>query len=62
MYESVEYCTGSTGHEAYALTNEIEYFAEITEAFYWENDYYPFKKFDLYNSDSVGAEMLEVAW
>ena len=61
-YESVEDCVGSGGNRAYALTNEQEYFAEITEAFFWENDYYPFNRDDLYAHDSVGAEMLEVAW
>ena len=51
MYDSVQVCTGantvSDGHEAYALTDEFEYFAEITEANFWTNDYYPFVKSDL---------------
>ena len=41
---------------------EGSYFAEITEAFFWENDYFPFDRDDLYYFDPVGAEMLEVAW
>ena len=47
---------------AYALNDAEEYFAEITEAYYWENDFYPFLKADLYSHDPTGYEMLEVAW
>ena len=66
LYKNVAYDLGngnySTSQEAYALTSEGEYFAELTEAFFGQNDYFPFDKEDLENYDSVGFKALEMAW
>jgi hypothetical protein len=49
-YERVPYNLGGK-RRAYALTNKFEFFAESTESFFGQNDFYPFnqqalKKFD----------------
>ncbi len=49
-YEKVPYNLGGQ-RRAYALTNKFEFFAESTESFFGQNDFYPFdqralKKFD----------------
>ena len=61
IYESVPY-VGGWSLEAYATTNAIEYFAELTEAWFWENDFYPFVRDELIEFDPVGAEVVESVW
>lgn len=66
LYLNVGYDLGngnySTAYEAYALTSEGEYFAELTEAFFGQNDYFPFTKEDLENYDPAGFKALKMAW
>lgn len=52
----------STVDVAYAMDNEKEYFAEITEAYLGENDYYPFNYEDLKESDPTGFALAESIW
>ena len=40
------------------MVNEIEYLAEISEAFFGENDYYPFNRSDLESHDPQGYALL----
>jgi hypothetical protein len=47
---------------AYALTNEKEYFAECTEAYFGTNDFYPFVRAELKEHDPGMCEMLEKVW
>jgi hypothetical protein len=61
IYEAVAYAGGGT-LEAYATTNEIEYFAELTEAYFWENDFYPFSQSELATFDPLGHQAVENAW
>ncbi len=61
IYDAVEYADGST-REAYATTNVQEYFAELSEAWFWSNDFYPFARGDLLEHDPVGAAAVEEAW
>lgn len=50
LYESVLRINGN--HERhYAMTNEKEYFAESTEAFFGTNDFYPFVRAELKEYD-----------
>ena len=42
-------------------TSAAEYFAELTEAWFGDNDYYPFDRADLL-SDPVGAAVVEEVW
>ena len=60
-YDDVEYAGGGTA-TAYATTNVQEYFAELTEAWFWENDFYPFVRQDLIDFDPLGAEVIEASW
>lgn len=48
--------------EAYANTNEEEYFAELTEAYFGRNDWYPQDRAELKKHDPVGFSMIEETW
>jgi hypothetical protein len=54
----------SSGEEekAYAATNPMEYFAEISEAYFGTNDFYPFVRAELKRHDPMAFEMLETTW
>jgi hypothetical protein len=66
LYRDVSYHIGngnySTVSQAYAINNHIEYFAELTEAYFGVNDYFPFIKNELANYDTSGYSMIEQAW
>ncbi len=47
---------------AYAMTNEKEYFAESTEAYFSRNDFFPFTREELQSHDPRMVRVLEVAW
>jgi hypothetical protein len=46
----------------YALTNEKEYFAECSEAYFGTNDFYPFVRAELVEVDPGMAKLLEKVW
>ena len=46
----------------YALTNEKEYFAECSEAYFGTNDFYPFVRAELVEVDPAMAKLLEKLW
>jgi len=48
--------------EAYALSNHQEYFAEISEAYFGENDFYPYSNAEFKQYDAHGYAMLESVW
>ncbi len=52
------------GHQTqhYATTNHKEYFAEITEAYFGTNDFYPFVRPELKSHDPEGFAVLESIW
>jgi len=61
LYESVLRINGR--HERhYALTNAKEYFAEMTEAFFGTNDFYPFVRAELQEHDPAMFELLCEVW
>jgi hypothetical protein len=60
-YESVDYFGGGK-RRAYALVDEKEYFAELSEAYFCRNDYFPFTRADLQRHDPVGYALLERLW
>ena len=66
IYDSVLYNPGSGQSNftrpAYALTNETEYIAEISEAFFGENDFYPFTRTDLETHDPTGYALMLDVW
>ncbi|GIV21794.1 MAG: hypothetical protein KatS3mg023_3545 [Armatimonadota bacterium] len=61
LYEQVEYIRGGK-QKAYATTNVQEYFAELSEAYFGKNDFYPFTREELARHDPVGYKMIERAW
>lgn len=61
MYANVAYAQGGT-RPAYALTNANEYFAELSEAWFWRNDFAPFTRSELQTFDPVGAELMRTKW
>ncbi|MCH9686711.1 MAG: hypothetical protein K0V04_35085 [Deltaproteobacteria bacterium] len=61
LYDAVEYVDGQI-LEAYATNNAAEYFAEISEAYFWSNDFYPFVRAELERHDPVGYAAVEQAW
>ena len=61
LYQQVKRNNGTTV-KAYAMNNEREYFAELTEAYFGVNDFYPFNRKDLASYDPVGYGMIEKCW
>lgn len=61
LYQSVQYYDGSK-RKAYALTNEREYFAECSEAYFGRNDFYPFTRKQLEQYDPAMAALLRNVW
>jgi hypothetical protein len=61
IYSSVPYAGGGN-QMAYATSNEMEYFAELTEAYFWENDFYPFVQSELQDFDPMGYQAVEASW
>lgn len=61
LYESVDHVSGEK-KKAYAATNAKEYFAELTEAYFGRNDFYPFTRLDLQKHDPVGYQLIQQAW
>jgi len=60
-YESVLYCRGN--HErAYALNNDQEYFAELSEAYFGTNDLYPSDRAEVMAHDPHMHELLPKLW
>ncbi len=65
-YDKVERWLGNgrpnTFERAYAMTNEKEYFAESTEAFFGRNDFFPFTRDQLKKHDPRMCSLLERVW
>jgi len=61
IYEEVMLYTGATVRH-YALTNQMEYFAEGTEAYLYRNDFYPFVGAELRQHDPVLYDILKETW
>jgi hypothetical protein len=60
-YKQVLLYTGQTVKH-YGTTNEKEYFAEGTEAYFYRNDFYPFVAAELEIYDPVFFEVLKEIW
>jgi hypothetical protein len=61
LYDSVRYVHGGM-RRAYAAENAKEYFAELSEAYFGQNDFYPFTRADLKGHDRVGFRLMEQVW
>ncbi|RMH01654.1 MAG: class A beta-lactamase-related serine hydrolase [Planctomycetota bacterium] len=60
-YDQVLVFDGRHGRH-YALENEREYFAELSEAWFGANDFYPFVRAELLECDPEGAAAVAAAW
>jgi hypothetical protein len=61
LYESVPHVHGGT-RKAYAATNYKEYFADLTEAYFGKNDFFPFNREDLKKYDPAGYRLMQDVW
>ncbi len=61
LYKSVSHINGGK-QRAYALTNSKEYFAELSEAYFGKNDFYPFTHSELEKHDPVGYQLMYNVW
>jgi hypothetical protein len=61
LYDAVLRYNGKTV-KAYATNNQMEYFAEATEALFGTNDFYPFVRAELMKHDPQGYELLTKLW
>jgi hypothetical protein len=60
-YTSVLHINGQkTRH--YALTNPMEFFAEMTEAYFGQNDFFPFNRAELKQAEPETYELLAKIW
>lgn len=63
MYEQVGHVLHpGEPRRAYALSNEREYFAELTEAYFGRNDFFPFTREDLRGFDPEGFALVRRLW
>jgi len=64
LYDAVDYNMASDGKpvKAYAANNEREYFAELSEAYFGLNDFFPFTRRQLKELDPAGYELVEKLW
>ena len=46
----------------YALTNQMEFFAEMTESYFGVNDFYPFTRAELHEIEPDTFELLKSIW
>jgi len=61
LYANIQYMDGSL-KRAYALTNEKEYFAELSEAYFGRNDFFPFVREELCAYDPTGYALMQQVW
>lgn len=61
LYNRVLYWDGRE-RDGYARTNPMEYFAELSEAYFGCNDMFPFVRGELQQYDRLGFEAVRDAW
>jgi len=64
LYDAVGHVLAEEGRarRGYAATNPQEYFAELSEAYFGRNDFFPFTREDLAVHDPAGLEVVEAVW
>jgi hypothetical protein len=66
LYDEVERSFGdgrpNTRERAYAMSNEFEFFAETSEAFFSRNDFFPFNRAELEKHDPETVALLTRLW
>ncbi len=61
LYRGVKRYDGSVA-DAYAASNAVEYFAELSEAYFSRNDFFPFTRADLAAYDPAGERLIARLW
>lgn len=62
LYRQVTRDRGTKLVEAYALSNHNEYFAELSEAYFGQNDFAPYDRAELTAYDPAGLQLIEQVW
>ena len=62
LYQKVPYVLSPESRRAYAASNTREYFAELSEAYFGRNDYFPFTRVDLREYDPEGYALVARLW
>jgi hypothetical protein len=62
LYLNVKAVNGTVIPRAYSIDNQLEYFAELSCAFFWRGEYEPFDRKALQTYDPVGVAMLRKMW
>jgi hypothetical protein len=62
LYRNVKDRKGKVMPEAYALRNQLEYFAELSAMHFVGGNYFPFDRAGLAQYDRVGERMLRNLW
>ncbi len=62
LYQQVAVVRKREKVRSYALNNEQEYFAELSEAYFGRNDFFPFSNQELLKYDPVGYQMVAKVW
>lgn len=61
LYDKVKHVNGKE-ERGYAMTNPMEYFAELTEAYLGKNDFFPFERAELEKHDPAGFKLMKSVW
>lgn len=64
LYQAVGHALADAGstQRAYSISNEREYFAESSEAYFGRNDFFPFTRDELRAYDVEGFALIERLW
>jgi len=62
LYRGVKTQNGKALDAAYAVHNQLEYFAELSGAYFWRGEYEPFDQDALRRYDPGGFAMIEKMW
>jgi hypothetical protein len=62
LYYGVKDVNGALLEKAYAAANQLEYFAELSSAYFWRGEYEPFEREALRRHDPAGFAMIEKIW
>ena len=62
LYEHVWRANKTEREKAYALTDTQEFFAELTEAYWGRNDYFPFTRAELQSYDPESCAVIAQIW
>ncbi len=62
LYTNVKDIKGKVIPKAYAIKNQLEYFAELSAIYFVGGNYFPFSKHDIAGYDKHGINMLSQSW